>query len=240
MSSSPPSRPPPQRPLSPNHDIPPQTEARLQGRARRHQRSALRCHACRERRQGPQVLLLLEPSGGGGTDPHFTLSNQLLVTWLPKPAPISWLVGAGAGTGARDSCHRLLCFEDPLDGVTYLLNPLTREAISVSVGSSAALCEQPPCLRRIAIGLDCVTGQYKILGVGLFFDEQLEFLSSRADVLDQGSRSWRDIRSVPPCFLHLLGDPVSATGSIHWGIVTGRDHSFQISSFDPSQRRSSC
>ncbi|KAF8028346.1 hypothetical protein BT93_E1074 [Corymbia citriodora subsp. variegata] len=147
--------------------------------------------------EGPRVLLLLEPSGSGNANPPFTLSNQLLVTWPPELAPISWLFGAGAGA----SCQGLLCFEDPLDGVTYLLNPLTQETVSVSVGSSATLCEQPPCLRRIAIGLDHVTGRYKIWA---------------AEVLDQGSRSWRDIGNVPVCLLHLLGDPVFAAGSIHW------------------------
>ncbi|KAF8035405.1 hypothetical protein BT93_C1438 [Corymbia citriodora subsp. variegata] len=48
------------------------------------------------------------------------------------------------------------------------------------------------------------------------------FCPLRAEILDQGSRSWRDIVSVPPS--HDLNEgPVFAAGSIHWK-TGGRDH----------------
>ncbi|XP_030445438.2 F-box protein At3g07870-like [Syzygium oleosum] len=156
--------------------------------------------------ENPRILLLSKPSRGA--DPRFTVSDELLVTSLPKSAVTAWSHGVGA------SCHGLLCFDDLLHGGTYLLNPLTQEIVSLSsVG---------PCKRwhqhRIAIGVDHLTSRYKILRMSSFIGKDRKICSMRAEVLDQGSRSWRDIASVPPCLL--LGKPVFTAGSIHL-IVTG-------------------
>ncbi|KAI6701397.1 hypothetical protein NL676_015721 [Syzygium grande] len=156
--------------------------------------------------ENPRILLLSKPSRGA--DPRFTVSNEHLVTSLPKSAVTAWSHGGGA------SCHGLLCFDDLHHGGTYLLNPLTREIVSLS---SVGPCKRW-LQRRIAIGVDHLTSRYKILRMSSFIGKDRKICSMRAEVLDQGSRSWRDIASVPPC-LH-LGKPVFTAGSIH-SIVTG-------------------
>ncbi|KAF7849435.1 hypothetical protein BT93_L0804 [Corymbia citriodora subsp. variegata] len=98
------------------------------------------------------------------------------------------------------SCHRLLCFDDPQ--ATYLLNPLTRKIIPVSSGSP-----RQPWWRHwhsIAIGLDHLIGRYNIL---------CEIISTRAEILNQGSWSWRDMASVPSCLR--VGGPMFPARSIH-------------------------
>ncbi|KAK2631092.1 hypothetical protein EUGRSUZ_L03420 [Eucalyptus grandis] len=180
--------------------------------------------------EGPRILLLLRPlpSPAGWTDAQlaapFMMSDELLVTSLPEPVASSWLYGEGV------SCHGLLCFDDPRNGGgTHLLNPLTRE-IALVAGSSVAPREHG-YRQRIAFGLDRLTGRYKILRVSLFFGDHA-IRGTRAEVLDQGSRSWRDIASVPPRLF--LGVPVYAAGSFHFIFVgSGSDNRvIKILSFD--------
>ncbi|XP_039169311.1 putative F-box protein At4g38870 [Eucalyptus grandis] len=159
---------------------------------------------------GPRILLLLRPPLrrlAGWMDPRFAapfiMSDELLVTSLPEPVASSWLYGEGV------SCHGLLCFDDRRDGgATHLLNPLTREIASVA-GPSVA-----PRKRGHR--------QHKHQAIR----------GTRAEVLDQGSRSWRDIASVPPRLF--LGVPVYAAGSFHFNFVgSGADNRVKkILSFD--------
>ncbi|KAL3738774.1 hypothetical protein ACJRO7_020188 [Eucalyptus globulus] len=170
---------------------------------------------------GPRILLLLQsplPRLAGWMDPRFAapfiMSDELLVTSLPEPVASSWLYGEGV------SCHGLLCFDDRHDGgATHLLNPLTRE-IALLAGPSVAPNENGHH-QWIAFGLDRLTGRYKILRVSLLFE-----------VLDQGSRSWRDIASVPPRLY--LGVPVYAAGSFHFSVagIDANNCGLRILSFD--------
>ncbi|XP_030522601.2 putative F-box protein At1g32420 [Rhodamnia argentea] len=166
--------------------------------------------------ESPRILLLLGPSRS--TEHWFAVDNEFLVTSLPKSAARSWLYGA------RASCHGLLCFDDLCQGLTYLLNPLTREIISLTSVEPWRVQWRP---HRIGIGVDCLTRRYKIVRLSCSIDCAARPI--KAEVLDQGSRSWRDIASVPPS--HLLGGPVFAAGSIHWE-AAGGGGLVRISSFD--------
>ncbi|XP_030549021.2 uncharacterized protein LOC115754199 [Rhodamnia argentea] len=83
-------------------------------------------------------------------------------------------------------------------------------------------------LHSIGIGVDRLTSRYKIVRVSCFA-HGLRAVAHWAEVLDQGSRSWRDIGSAPSSLI--LRDPVSAAGSIHWK-AEGRGGVIRISSFD--------
>ncbi|KAF7849431.1 hypothetical protein BT93_L0800 [Corymbia citriodora subsp. variegata] len=72
----------------------------------------------------------------------------------------------------------------------------------------------------------------------LSFGKDQEIISTRAEILDQGSRSWKDIASVPPCLLLLLGEPMFAAGLIHWS-VAGKTAVSSGSCCSTSPRRSS-
>ncbi|KAK3429922.1 hypothetical protein EUGRSUZ_E01420 [Eucalyptus grandis] len=222
MSSIPPPTPPPPPPTSsPSppatsslpHDLLCNVLSRLPGI------SLLRLRpVCREWRN------IIDDPGFAELAAPFMMSDELLVTSLPEPVASSWLYGEGV------SCHGLLCFDDRRDGgATHLLNPLTRE-IALVAGSSVAPREHG-YRQRIAFGLDRLTGRYKILRVSLFFGDHA-IRGTRAEVLDQGSRSWRDIASVPPRLF--LGVPVYAAGSFHF-IFVGIDANncgLRILSFD--------
>lgn len=166
--------------------------------------------------ESPRILLRSAPNGG--MEPQFAMDDEFLVTSLPKSVVCSWLYGAGA------SCHGLICFEHLGNGATYLLNPLTREIVSLS-GTD------PSRARRrthwIAMGVDPLTCRYKILRVSFPTAKDGADRMKWAEVLEQGSRSWREIESVPPSTL--IGKPVVSAGSIHW-IVSGEG--CRITSFD--------
>ncbi|XP_030516571.2 F-box/kelch-repeat protein At3g23880-like [Rhodamnia argentea] len=164
--------------------------------------------------ESPRILLFSQPSLGA--EPRFVMDEEFLETSLPRLAGGLW------HCGARASCHGLLCFDDLRKGETCLLNPLTRDGFSLS---SVAPCERP-LGSHIAIGMDRLTSRYKILRVSYF---RRAIGAIRAEVLDQGSQSWREIASVPPG--DILGDPVFAAGSIHWSVAS-RNDALSISSFD--------
>ncbi|KAF8009257.1 hypothetical protein BT93_J0293 [Corymbia citriodora subsp. variegata] len=166
--------------------------------------------------ESPRILLLSQPSRGAGR--QFVMDDEFLVTSLPKSATKPWLYGDGA------SCNGLLCFNSLCDSATYILNPLTQEIISLPGVNPSHEGWLPP---RIGIGVDRLTGRYKIVRLSCPRDRAVPIV--RAEVLDQGSRSWREIASVPPSCL--LGGPVFATGSIHWE-AAGEDGLTRISSFD--------
>ncbi|KAF8009271.1 hypothetical protein BT93_J0306 [Corymbia citriodora subsp. variegata] len=156
--------------------------------------------------ESPRILLL-ESESSCRAYPWSAVDDEFLSASLPD------------GDGA--SCHGLLCFENC--GTTYLLNPLTREFISLPSA-------EPRRPHRIGIGLDCLTSRYKILRVNCSpYEKGTAYRPISAEVLDQGSWSWRDIASIPSS--HLLGGPMFAAGSIHWS-VAGRDRVIRISSFD--------
>ncbi|KAL3718582.1 hypothetical protein ACJRO7_003672 [Eucalyptus globulus] len=82
-------------------------------------------------------------------------------------------------------------------------------------------------LHRIGIGVDRLTNRYKIVRLSCLRNRAVPPL--KAEVLNQGSRSWRDIASVPPSLLS--GGSVFATRSIHRESV-GECSLTRISSFD--------
>ncbi|XP_056169328.1 putative F-box protein At5g62660 [Syzygium oleosum] len=143
---------------------------------------------------------------------------ELLVTSLPKSVAEPWLYGA--------VCHGLLCFED-LCGATFLFNPLTREAVLLP----SDLLHERAYLDSIGIGVDRLTSLYKILRVSYSLGKDLSVHPIiRAEVLDQGSWSWRDTVSAPPDLP--VGAPVYAAGSIHWSVAGGGGHIVGTLSFD--------
>ncbi|KAF7846676.1 LOW QUALITY PROTEIN: hypothetical protein BT93_L3922 [Corymbia citriodora subsp. variegata] len=174
-------------------------------------------HFCRHARhhaiESPRILLLSKPSHSG--EPQIEVDDEFLVTSLPEF--MSWVDGAGA------SCYGLLCFEDFRNRATYVLNPLTREIVPLP---SVDRLHERWCPFSIEIGASRLTSRYKIVRLSYLNDGAV--CAHRAEVLDQGSRSWRDIASVPSSLL--LGDPVFAAGSIHWSDLGG--HVVGISSFD--------
>ncbi|KAF8043402.1 hypothetical protein BT93_A1665 [Corymbia citriodora subsp. variegata] len=154
--------------------------------------------------ESPRILLISGPRLA--PDPQFAVDDEFLVTSLPRLATRPRLDGPGA------SCHGLVCFEDLSCGMTYIVNPLTREALSWHTAERWRW-------KRIGIGIgaDRLTGRYKIVRVSVFCSREPAFRPLRAEVLDQGSRSWRDIASVPSS-RDLHEGPVFAAGSIHWKI----------------------
>ncbi|KAK3408485.1 hypothetical protein EUGRSUZ_J00721 [Eucalyptus grandis] len=170
--------------------------------------------------ESPRILLLSGPRHGRGADPQFAVDDRFLSLLILAMG--RWL------RTSRASCHGLHCFEDLRHGVTYIVNPLTREFISLKN-------VEPWPWQRIGIGFDRQTGRYKIVCVSYSMD--CVVFPLRAAVLDQGSRSWRDIASVPSS-LDLDEGPVFAAGSIHWK-TNGRGGTLgvgiRISSFDLTQ-----
>ncbi|KAI6678976.1 hypothetical protein NL676_039772 [Syzygium grande] len=175
----------------------------------------------------------------------FALDANFLSISIPKIARMYGLYKA------RGSCHGLLCFEDI--GLTYLFNPLTREIATLTTarpsrlrGIGQGVAER---LHSIGIGVDRLTSRYKIVRVIYSFDppddeagvvdypfrtswpdgKALRAESPRAEVLDQGSRSWRDIGIAPSSLIPM--DPVFAAGSIHWK-AKGTGGVIRICSFD--------
>ncbi|XP_030457312.1 F-box/kelch-repeat protein At3g23880-like [Syzygium oleosum] len=161
--------------------------------------------------ESPRILLLPDPRHDA--DSQFAVNDEFLVTSLSRLAERTLLHVTGA------SCHGLVCVQDFRNGATHLFNPLTREIASLS---SVDPSREPRGCCVIGIGVDHLTSRYKIVRMRYFIDR------FRAEVLDQGSRSWRDIASAPPALMFIR--PVFAAGSIHWkttprGVV-------RISSFD--------
>ncbi|KAF8009256.1 hypothetical protein BT93_J0292 [Corymbia citriodora subsp. variegata] len=161
--------------------------------------------------ESSRILLISGPRLA--PDPQFAVDDKFLVTSLPRLATRPGLDGPGA------SCHGLVCFEDFLYGMTYIVNPLTREALSWQTG------ERRWRWQMIGIGVDRLTGRYKIVRVRVVCSRDPAFRPLRAEVLDQGSR--RDLHE----------GPVFVAGSIHW--KTGGRRPFcrtgpmiRISSFD--------
>ncbi|KAL3738776.1 hypothetical protein ACJRO7_020190 [Eucalyptus globulus] len=72
----------------------------------------------------------------------------------------------------------------------------------------------------------------KIMRVSLLFCGIQAIRGTRAEVLDQGSRSWRDTASVPPRLY--LGVPVYAAGSFHFSVasIDANNRGLRILSFD--------
>ncbi|XP_030457324.1 F-box/LRR-repeat protein At2g43260-like [Syzygium oleosum] len=166
-------------------------------------------------------------------DPHFAATHATCdfesPRILPLPGPSRsaerWFEVDDEFLGARASCNGLLCFDDLCDGTIYLLNPLTGEIVSLPSCIDPSRERRHP--HRIGIGVDRLSGRYKIVRLSCSVDRTVR--PTRARVLDQGSRSWRDIASVPPGLL--LGGPVFAAGSIHWE-AAGEGGLIRISSFD--------
>ncbi|KAL3718585.1 hypothetical protein ACJRO7_003675 [Eucalyptus globulus] len=167
--------------------------------------------------ESPRILLLSEPSRGVEAL-RFVVDDEFPVTSLPISAVRPWVHAAGA------SCHGLYCFMDLRDGATYLLNLLTRAIVPLpSFDPLGGLW----CPYLIGIGADRLTGRYKIVRVSYLNDDTV--VAQRAEVLDQGSQSWRDIASVPPRLLPR--NPMFVAGSIHW-LAAGQGGVVRISSFD--------
>ncbi|KAF8016558.1 hypothetical protein BT93_H1927 [Corymbia citriodora subsp. variegata] len=101
----------------------------------------------------------------------------------------------------------------------FLVTSLPRLPTRPWLNGPGASCHGLWSWQRIGIGVDRLTGRYKIVRVICSRDPA--FLPLRVEVLDQGSRSWRDIASVRPS-RDLDEGPVFAAGSIHWK-TGGRD-----------------
>ncbi|KAF8009244.1 hypothetical protein BT93_J0284 [Corymbia citriodora subsp. variegata] len=170
--------------------------------------------------ESPRIVLLSEPSSDA-EPPRFMVDDEFLVTSLPELAARPWVNAAGA------SCHGLFCFQDIRDGTTYLLNPLTQEIVPLP---SFDRLGEGWYLFTIGIGASRLTSQYKIVRLSCLNETAAP--SYRADVLDQGSRSWRNIASVPSGIF--LRDPVFVAGSIHWRDLRG-DGVVRITSFDVAE-----
>ncbi|XP_010034270.2 F-box/kelch-repeat protein At3g23880-like [Eucalyptus grandis] len=164
--------------------------------------------------ESPRILLLSKPRGGA--EPRIVVDDKFLVTSLPESS--SWLHGVGS------SCHGLLCFHDFYDRASYVLNPLTREVVLLPGVDPLRERWRP---FSVGVGASRLTGRYKIVRLSYLRDGAV--LAFRAEVLDQGSWSWRKVASAPPNLL--LEEPVFAAGSIHWTDL-GAGLAVGISSFD--------
>ncbi|XP_048140309.1 F-box/LRR-repeat protein At2g43260-like [Rhodamnia argentea] len=98
-----------------------------------------------------RILLLSEPCHGG--EPRFVVDEEFLETSLPKSTVRYWPYVT------RAFYHGLLYFEEKC-GATYLLNPLTRETLSLP---SVDAVLKGWRVHSVGFGVDRLTSRYKIL-----------------------------------------------------------------------------
>ncbi|KAF8035331.1 hypothetical protein BT93_C1379 [Corymbia citriodora subsp. variegata] len=155
--------------------------------------------------ESPRILLISRSRLA--LDSHFVVDDEFLVTLLPRLATRPWLNG-------------------PWSFMSRVGHPLRHDLYRQSSDPRSPLVAVVADGRMVELAKDGNWGRLPDWPVQdrareLSRTRDPAFLPLRAEILDQGSRSWRDIVSVPPSHDFNEG-PVFAAGSIHWK-TGGRD-----------------